>query len=100
MEKNMTKAPLLLRLSGRINKIIDPLDTNYNVAFVKYDRNFQLLITDKRTRELLEIKSSDYEGIDALSLEDLDTAVINFINRKEIARHEKIEKIISENKIN
>lgn len=91
-----TNAPLLLRFSGRINKIIDAFDSNYNVSFLKYGQNFDIRITDKQTRELLELKSSDYEGTDALSLEDFDTAVINFINRKEIARHEKISLIISD----
>ena len=91
-----TNAPLLLRFSGRINKIIDAFDSNYNVSFLKYGQNFDIRITDKQTRELLELKSSDYEGTDALSLEDFDTAVINFINRKEIARHEKIFLIISD----
>lgn len=89
MKKN---APLLLRLSGRINKLIDTSNSNYDVALYYSRDNFQIRVTDKRTREYIEIKSSDY--LEESSLEDFDTVVTNFLMRKQIERQERINKII------
>ena len=91
MKKN---APLLLRLSGRINKLIDTSNSNYDVALYKNSRDeeFVVRVTDKRTREYIEIKSSDY--LEESSFEDFDTVVTNFLMRKQIERQEKINKII------